>query len=671
MLAIISIAPGALNSLTGWGALSAAVLIFLLFIFICAVAVRFYRKVDQGTALIINKLKSTPDVTFTGGIVIPILYKAEEMDISVKAMEVNRTGANGLICADNIRADIRVSFYVRVNKTQEDVLKVAQTVGCKRASTKDTLEELFQAKFSEALKTVGKQMEFTTLFTEREAFKERIIRVIGADLNGYRLEDVAIDYLEQTPLASLDPYNILDAQGIRKITDLTSREAISTNEFNRNRETVIKKQDVAAKEKILELERQQAEAEARQRREIDSVQAREQAEATKIKAEEHLKAELANIQTEEELRIAEENKERQAQVAAKAKEKAVQVETERVNRDRELEAVERERQVALRSIEKEKEVEIQKKTIADVIRERVKVERTVAEEQERIKDTVEFAGAERRKKVEVTKAEQEAEQALVRETKAAEAKELAAHSLYKQRVTMADAVKAEAEREAEAVRIRADKEAEAKKILAEGTIAEESATGLATVKVREADANAIELQGKAEASALLVKAEAEAKGIDQKAAAMKKLDAVGKDHEEFKLRLAKDERVQLAAIDVDRQIAEAQAKVLAEAMKTAKIDIVGGDGQFLEKFFRSISLAKSVDGLVDRSAEARKLVAGEEDNLVSRLSEAIAATGLKGDDLKDLSVAALLSRLAASGKSETIVEEVKKIIDNKNTTTAP
>ena len=134
---------------------------------------------------------------------------------------------------------------------------------------------------------------------------------------------------------------------------------------------------------------------------------------------------------------------------------------------------------------------------------------------------------------------------------------------------------------------------------------------------------------------------------------MKKLDAVGKDHEEFKLRLAKDERVQLAAIDVDRQIAEAQARVLAEAMKTAKIDIVGGDGQFLEKFFRSISLAKAVDGLVNNSAEVRKLAAGEDDNLVSRLSEAIAATGLKGEDLKDLSVAALLSRLEASGKSET------------------
>ncbi len=663
MLAIITVAPGFLGSLTSWGALSAAVLILFLFIFICSVAVRFYRKVDQGTALIINKLKSTPDVTFTGGIVIPILYKAEEMDISVKAMEVNRTGANGLICADNIRADIRVSFYVRVNKTQEDVLKVAQTVGCRRASTKETLEELFQAKFSEALKTVGKQMEFTTLFTERETFKERIIRVIGADLNGYRLEDVAIDYLEQTPLASLDPDNILDAQGIRKITELTAREAVSTNEFTRNRETVIKKQDVAAREKILELERQQAEAEARQKREIDSVQAREQAEAAKIQAEEHLKAERANIQTEEELRIAEENKERQAQIAAKAKEKAVQVETERVNRERELEAVERERQVALRSIEKEKEVEIQKKAIADVIRERVKVERTVAEEQERIKDTVEFAGAERRKKVEVTKAEQEAEQALVLEIKAAEAKEKAAQSLYQQQVTMAEGTKAVAEREGEAVRLRAEKDAQAKKLLAEATIAQESAPGLAAVKVREADANAIELQGKAEAGALLVKAEAEAKGIDQKAIAMKKLDAVGKEHEEFKLRLGKDERVQLAAIDVDRQVAEAQARVLSEAMKTAKIDIVGGDGQFLEKFFRSISLAKSVDGLVDRSAEARKLVAGEEDNLVGRLAEAIASTGLKGDDLKDLSLAALVSRLAASGQGEGLARQLQKIID--------
>ena len=189
--------------------------LFVLVCFIYFVA-KMYRKVAQGQALIINGMKGNK-VTFNGGVVIPIFNKAEYMDISVKAMEVERTGRNGLICEDNIRADIRVTFYVRVNKTQEDVLKVAQSVGCQRASTQQTLEELFQAKFSEALKTVGKQMEFTTLFTERERFKEQIILVIGEDLNGYRLEDVAIDYLEQTKKESVDALTTSwTAEGIKQ-----------------------------------------------------------------------------------------------------------------------------------------------------------------------------------------------------------------------------------------------------------------------------------------------------------------------------------------------------------------------------------------------------------------------------------------------------------------------
>lgn len=39
--------------------------------------------------------------------------------------------------------------------------------------------------------------------------------MIGDDLNGYVLEDVTIDYLEQTPKSSLDPNNILDAEDIK------------------------------------------------------------------------------------------------------------------------------------------------------------------------------------------------------------------------------------------------------------------------------------------------------------------------------------------------------------------------------------------------------------------------------------------------------------------------
>ena len=53
---------------------------------------------------------------------VPILQQLQIMDLSVKKLEVVRKGKDGLICEDNIRADIEVVFYVRVNdeKTKLD-----------------------------------------------------------------------------------------------------------------------------------------------------------------------------------------------------------------------------------------------------------------------------------------------------------------------------------------------------------------------------------------------------------------------------------------------------------------------------------------------------------------------------------------------------------------------
>jgi len=156
----------------------------------------FYKKVDQGTALIVNDMSAQPKVHFTGALIVPVLYRAELMKISLITLQVDRRGKEGLICKDNMRADITVAFYLRVNETQADVLRVAKAIGADRASDKNAVDELFNAKFSEALKTVGKKFEFTDLFEQRQEFRDEIVKVIGNDLNGYVLEDVAIDYLE-------------------------------------------------------------------------------------------------------------------------------------------------------------------------------------------------------------------------------------------------------------------------------------------------------------------------------------------------------------------------------------------------------------------------------------------------------------------------------------------
>ena len=387
---------------------------------IAALMIKCLRKVEQGSAIIRNGMGGTK-VSFDRNVVIPILHIVESMDISVKRIEIDRSGEDGLICKDNIRADIKVAFFVRVNKETEDVKRVAQFLGCARASDEVALRTVFEPKFSEALKTVGKQFDFVELYNSREEFREQILRIIGTDLNGYVLDDAAIDYLEQTDLEKLNPNNVLDAEGIKKITDLTAKEVTLANQITREKEMTLKKQDVEAREAILALERQQVDAEEKQEREIAEITARQEAEAAVVKEQERQRAELARIGADEEIAIAEENRLRAVIVAAKSKERTDAVETERVERERGLEVAERERVVTLADIEKEKAIEVEKKNIQDVIKERVMVERTVVEEEEKIKDTREFAAAERKKQVAVTAAEEIAQQQLVKEVKKAEA----------------------------------------------------------------------------------------------------------------------------------------------------------------------------------------------------------------------------------------------------------
>jgi flotillin len=568
----------------------------IIFAGVVVVVVNCLRIVKQGTAIVRNGIGGTM-VAFDKLICIPVIHRVEYMDISVKRIEIKRRGQDGLICKDNIRADIEVAFFVRVNMKPEEVQKVAQFLGCERASQQPALMALFEPKFSEALKTVGKHFDFTELYTERDKFREEILRVIGKDLNGYVLDDASIDYLEQTSIELLNENNVLDAEGIKKITELTAHEQVRANLIRREREKTITKQDVEAREAILALERQQREAEEKQKREIAEIEARQQAEAEIVAQQERQRSELARISTDEDIAVADENRLRAIIVAQKNKERTDAVETERVEKDRGLEITERERVVTLAQIDKEKVVEVEKKNIQEVIRQRVMVERAVVEEQERIEDTKQFAGADRSKRVAVTKAEEEAEQLLVAEIKKAEA-ELKAQEHNAKTII----IRAEAERNA------AEKESEGKKLIADAVKVETAAPGLAAAEVtersmvaeakgKEALAEALRREGTAEAEVMELKFAADAKGITQKAEAMKLFDGVGREHEEFKLRLNKDRDIELEGIAVQQRIAEAQASMIGKSLETAKIEIVGGDNKFFESIVGSITAGKQVDRL--------------------------------------------------------------------------
>lgn len=679
--------------------LLASGIIIVLVLGIFVMFAKFYHKVEQGYAMIVNTLRSEPEVTFTGRMVYPIIHIREIMDISLKTIEIDRSGKEGLICADNIRADIKVKFFVRVNKTAEDVLRVAQAIGCARASNQDTLEGLFSAKFSEALKTVGKSMDFVELYQARDRFRDEIIKQIGDDLSGYVLEDAAIDYLEQTPLEVLDTNNILDAQGIKKITELTAQEHVRTNELRRNEEMQIKKKDVETTEAILELERVQAEATARQQREVLSVQARETAEANKIQAEENAKAEVARLQSEQVIAVQNENAQREKEVAENNRKRAVAIEEEKVTRARQLEIVDREREVALQEIERDKAIEVQKKAIADVIRERVIVERTVAEQEEAIKEVRVVSEADRTRKAVIIAAEAQAEEKMTLEVKAAEAQERRAKHKAAEEMTLAEANLRVSEKEAEAKKREAEgieaitaapglaqakvlmvtadakekegmveakvkiadaeavqkfgaAEAEAlrQKLEAEATGKEK--LGLADVHVRAADADALAKQGYAEAEAIEAKFTAEAKGLKEKFESMKVMSPETRAHEELRLRLNNSHIETLKTIDAQTAIAREQAEVLGKALGNAKIDIVGGQGEYFEKFVNALAVGKGIDGAIHKSetlqVALKDHLTGERD-MVGDLTQLVGALGGSASELSQLSVTAILNKVMREG----------------------
>ncbi|MFF4464657.1 flotillin family protein [Streptomyces mirabilis] len=654
----------------GIGVLVAVVL--LIAITMLLVVGRLFRKVEQGRALIISKTKKV-DVTFTGAVVLPVLHKAEYMDISVKTIEIRRTGREGLICQDNIRADIHISFFVRVNKTVEDVIKVAQAIGTETASDAAAIQDFFAAKFSEALKTVGKQLDFVDLYTKREEFRDRIIQVIGTDLNGYHLDDAAIDFLEQTPMTQLDNQNILDAQGIRKITELTAIEHVRTNEFQRTEQKEITRQNVDARETILELERRQAEAEIKQRREVETLRAREEAATAKVQEEERLGSQGAFIRTEEQLGIQRENQAREIAVAQKNRERVIAVENERIEKDRLLEVIARERETGLTRIAADKEVEAERREIAEVIRERVAVDRTVAEQEESIKKLRAVEEAERGRQTVIIAAEAQAQEKLVKDIKAAEAAETAAKHRAAEQLTLAEA------------RLKsADLDARAKLRLAEGIQAESAAAGLADVQVRDKAAEVTEKAGRAEAVAtearLRAEAEgarakalaeatgigeklkAEAEGLSQKAVAMAALDDASRGHEEYRLRIQAEKEIRLAGLEVQRQVAEAQATVLATGLENADINIVGGESVFFDRLVSSIALGKGVDGFMRHSETAQALAKPWLDGTSSFTDDLSRILGsVSTADVQNLTVSALLTKLMKTGGAGT--GQVQQLLD--------
>lgn len=476
----------------------------------------FLKKAVPGTALVktgLGLLKA--QISTSSSIAIPLIHRIETIDLTVKIVKISRRGTDSLSCADGIRAEVEVDFYVKINSLDEDIRRVATTIGCERASTLDTIKELFEAKFADALKTAGAKLSFDQLYQNRHEFRDQILIALGHSqggdvvLNGYRLDDVAIHYLEQLPLSKHDENNVLDAKGIKEIAQRTSVEAESANKRLRMREVTIAEQNREAKIKQLQIEQDIKQKESLQQREIEEIVAKENALAEKTRQEQTAIEQQAFIAKERTVKIAQEKKEQETRIIEIQKEKAILVEQEEKTQSVEIAKIEREIKTAQ---------QIKQKLV--MLEETAKQESLKIKAEEQVITTRAEEIAQREKSIEVINAQKEASVEVAKNNVTVDTEAYKLITASKARLEAAGIDLEAANKQAQTEIIEAEKNAKVN-IVETNAEAEKEAYRIVTLARAQKEAAELELEaaiqksqsileiGNAEAKTLLAKLEAE------------------------------------------------------------------------------------------------------------------------------------------------------------------
>ncbi|MBI2571848.1 MAG: hypothetical protein HYV63_32970 [Candidatus Schekmanbacteria bacterium] len=511
-----------------------------------------------------------------GAVVIPVIHEVVRVPLETLRLDVDRTGADALITEDKLRADLKAEFYIRVQPNQDDVLNAARSLGEKTFNLRD-IEELVRDKLVSTLRAVAATRTLDELNAKREEFAAEVKRGVEADLrhNGLTLETVTVSKLDQTDHKLLNTNNVFDAQGLRRIAEITQEALVRRNLIERDAERLRTEKDVDTRQKILELERSQAAAEAGQRAQVARVQAERASEAKQAQIEQE---QIVLAREVEKKRFIE-----QQQILAQR---------QLIDSRREQELVEVDRVKAVETANRDKLA-----AIAEAEARRAQAERLQFDEE------AQRAQAEQRIiTVEVTaQADREGEQKLIAAKKGAE------EERYRKQV------------QADIVAYTLQKEAEGKKAAAEAEY---------HAKVRQAEADSESARRRAEGETALqmvsVNVEREKVLVDSSRVDVEQrrveVEAQALQNREKYSRAALEFELEKSRIQAQKETQVSIAGALGEFFSQANFNIYGDPEsaqRMLGAYLKGMGLGRSLDGFLSGTGpEAKKWLGTTSEQIV-------------------------------------------------------
>ncbi|HVX83713.1 MAG TPA: SPFH domain-containing protein [Phycisphaerae bacterium] len=591
---VLTIGPWALHfrgDLPLTSALMASGLGVLTLVIVSAIVIftRLYRRAAANLAFVRTGSGGAKVIKDSGKIVVPVMHQVIPVSLETMRLNVERRGAHALITRDNLRVDLSAEFYIKVQANDEDILQAARSLGG-RSVQPDAVSELVQEKLVSALRTVAATKDLHELHSKRDEFATSVQQIVTHDLasNGLSLESVTISSLDQTDPSALQERNVFDAQGLRKIAEITQIARAQRNEIEREAEQRIAAKNVATRKQVLSLARDQAEAEAEQKMNIANVNAAREREIAEFK-----------IQQDEAVAKREIEKQRQVQAAEVSRRLAI--EQAEIEKQTALVAKTREQQQA--EILKQQAIEV-----ADRQREAAVAEKETEAVQARA--AMLAAEAEREK----------AQQAVVTVQVVAEADREAQKKLTAAR-QVASENKIKEETNADVLAYMRIKEADAQRQAAEMTYA-------AKLRLAEAESASATKRAEGERSIKMVDVNVERERVNVEQARVEVERVSLSNKQEFEEAALKFELDKLR-IQADKEVRIAAAQAMANMFAKAQMQIFGDPSTMAsmsQQFMKAAGYGNTADGLLATlPAEAKTLLASLGQTVVSQMSAQPAA----------------------------------------------
>ena len=345
-----------------------------------------------------------------GAIVLPVFHEVSWVSLETIKLIVGRARDQAILTHDNIRIDVVTELYTHVGYTSESLLTASRSLGQKTFDP-DTVRNLLEAKIVSALRSYAATKDLAELHENRDTFardiKSQVIESFSA--NGLVLEEVTIVSMEQTGKEYFKTDNVFDAEGLRIITEITSRAKRDVHETEKRTSIAIRQKELETQLELLEIERQEAFARSVQDRAISNEQALHVGEKQRYVLDQKLSVEQKEIEnervveqlrTERDVAIIEESQKRESSEIEKSK----QIEQQR--RDREIVLIEKAKQEELAEIKRKLDLDKAEKD-----RQIELVEKTKEEELAQITREISLDAAQKDKQIQLIANEREREEA--------------------------------------------------------------------------------------------------------------------------------------------------------------------------------------------------------------------------------------------------------------------